>query len=174
MRANPASHHVMPGRCQGKTLTLTLGLLWVSGGNRILLHGILGGTGALGEHLGQEVQPHDCIRAFIHKGLECSLHPEPMWGDGEKTGKVWVLSRQHIYLHLDLSLPRLQNCENECLFFNPPSPCRMFQQGAQTSLNYFSLIKLNLPHLLCTQCSSYHTLPLTSISQLSHTPPSPF
>ena len=76
----------------------------------------------------------------------CTLNPCEV--TGKRRARTWVLSRQHIYLNLDLSLPRLQNCENECLFFNPPSPCRMFQQGAQASLNYFSLIKLNLPHLL--------------------------
>ena len=53
-------------------------VLWVSGGDRILLHVIWGGGGDAGNHLGQEVQPHDTSRALIHQDWESSLHPCPM------------------------------------------------------------------------------------------------
>ena len=40
---------------------------------------------------------------------------------GRGLARIKALSRHHICLHLDIRHPRLQNCENECLLFNPPS-----------------------------------------------------
>ena len=42
-----------------------------------------------------------------------------------------MLLGHHISLHLDLTHPRFQICENECLLFAPPSPCTMFQEWGQ-------------------------------------------
>ena len=53
-------------------------VLWVSGGDRTLLHGIWGGVGALVEYLGHEVQPHDRFRTLKHQDWESSLYPGSM------------------------------------------------------------------------------------------------
>ena len=68
----------------------------------------------------------------------CTLAPCEGMEKGQ--GKTCVLSR-HISLHLDLRRPRFQICENECLLFDRPSPCMMFQEF----FPFFSLLKLNLP-----------------------------
>ena len=36
------------------------------------------GVGGLGEHLGQEMEPHDAIRNLIHQDMEGSIPPGPM------------------------------------------------------------------------------------------------
>ena len=58
---------------------------------------------------------------------------------GRGRGRMWVLSRHHSFLHLDLRQPRMQICENECLLFDLPSSCMMFQQGAQAEVIFFYL-----------------------------------
>ena len=78
MRTRQASHHIINAWVVPRKDTGSGCALWVSGWDRVLLYGIWGGSGALGEHLGQEVQPQDGIRALIHQDWETSLHTGPM------------------------------------------------------------------------------------------------
>ena len=78
MRTRQASHHVINAWVVPRNDTGSGCDLWVSGGDRVLLYGIWGVSGALEEHLGQEVQPHYGIRALIHQDWETSLHTGPM------------------------------------------------------------------------------------------------
>ena len=84
------------------------------------IHVMRGGVGALGEHLGQEMQPHDWIRNPIHQEWGSSLPPSPCEVTGKGQARTWALSRHHICLNPDLRLPRLHSRDKEGLLLNPP------------------------------------------------------
>ena len=87
--------------------------------------------------------------------------------------RTWVLSRHHIGLHLDLRRPRFQICENECLLFDPSSPCTMFLELGQVKVIFFLCLNWIYQNLLHTQCSSHHVPSLTPITQFPIAHPLP-
>ena len=107
-------------------------------------HEMGGGGGALGEHLGQEVQPHDKIRALINQDWESSLCPGPMWGEGGKDGLGRGCSPDTTPApgSQTSQIPNLW--EWVSIVWSAQSMYDV-PAGAQANLHLFFFVKLNLP-----------------------------